>query len=48
MNLELRINGEILRKYGYSFGQTILGKMLAVDDQWNGLSMEKEIAIQIE
>ena len=48
MNLEWRINGEILRKYGYSFGQTILGKMLAVDDQWNGLSMEKEIAIQIE
>ncbi len=47
MNLEWRINGALLRKYGYSSGQTLQGQIITVDDQWNGLRLEKDITIQI-
>jgi hypothetical protein len=47
MNLEWRLNGTLLRKYGYSSGQTLQGKIITVDDQWNGLRLEKDFTIQI-
>jgi hypothetical protein len=47
MNLEWRLDGALLRKYGYSPGQTIQGQIVTVDDQWNGLRLEKDITIQI-
>ena len=47
MNLEWRLNGALLRKYGYTPGQMIQGQIITVDDQWNGLRLEKNITIQI-
>ena len=47
MNLEWRLNGTLVRKYGYTPGQTLQGKIITVDDQWNGLRLEKDITIQI-
>ena len=47
MNLEWRLNGSLLKKYGYSPGQTIQGQIITVDDQWNGLRLEKDFTIQI-
>ena len=47
MNLEWRLNGALLRKYGYTSGQTLQGQIITVDDQWNGLRLEKDITIQI-
>lgn len=47
MNLEWRLNGTLLRKYGYTPGQTLQGQIITVDDQWNGLRLEKDITIQI-
>ncbi len=48
MYLEWRLSGDALLKYGCIPGQTVRGRMLAVDDQWNGLGIEKEIAIRLE
>lgn len=47
MDLEWRLNGALLRKYGYTPGQTLQGQIITVDDQWNGLRLEKDITIQI-
>ena len=47
MTLEWRLNGALLRKYGYTSGQTLQGQIITVDDQWNGLRLEKDITIQI-
>ncbi len=47
MDLEWRLNGTLLRKYGYTPGQTLQGQIITVDDQWNGLRLEKIITIQI-
>ena len=47
MNLEWRLNGALLRKYGYTSGQTLQGQIITVDDQWTGLRLEKNITIQI-
>ena len=47
INLEWRLNGALLRKYGYVPGQTLQGQIITVDDQWNGLRLEKNITIQI-
>lgn len=47
MNLEWRINGTLLRKYGYTPGQALQGQIITVDDQWNGLRLEKEFTIQV-
>ena len=47
MNLEWRINGALLRKYGYTSGQTLQGQIITVDDQWNGLRLEKEFTVQV-
>ena len=48
MDLEWRLNGNLLRKYDYSSGQTIQGRILSVDDNWKGLKLEKDISIQIK
>ena len=48
MGLEWRINGTLLRKLGYVSGQTVQGRILSVDDQWNGLRLEVPIEIQIK
>ena len=48
MDLEWRLNGTLLRKYGYTPGQTLQGQILTVDDQWNGLRLEVPMAIQIK
>jgi hypothetical protein len=46
--LQWRLNGAMLRKYGYKTGDTVKGTILAVDDQWHGLNLSKEITIQVK
>lgn len=41
--LEWRLNGNLLRKMGYRSGDTVKGKLLVVDDQFNGLNIAKEV-----
>ena len=48
MNLEWRLNGSLLRKYGYTPGQSIQGQIITVDDQWNGLRLEIPMTITIQ
>ena len=48
MNLEWRLNGELLNKYGYKQGDTATGHILVVDDQWNGLSITKDFSVSLE
>ena len=50
MALEWRLNADsdLLRKLGYSSGDTLTGQILVTDDQWNGLNLTKEINIKIE
>ena len=47
MNLTWRLNGNLLRKLGYTSGQTIQGQVVTVDDQWNGLRLEVPMTITI-
>lgn len=47
MDLEWRLNGSRLRKYGFSSGQAIEGKILLVDDQWNGLRLDVPMTVQV-
>lgn len=47
MALEWRLNGTLFRKYGFSSGDVIQGRILTVDDQWNGLNLEKEISVPV-
>ena len=44
MNLEWRINSNEAMKYGK---KNLKWKIIVVDDQWNGLNMDKEISINI-
>ena len=46
MNLEWRLNGELLNSYGYKPGDTVNGQMIAVDDQWNGLNITKDFSVK--
>ena len=48
MNLEWRLNGELLNNYNYKPWDTINGQIIAVDDQWNGLNITKDFSINIE
>lgn len=48
MNLTWRLNGNLLRKLGYTTGQTIQGQVVTVDDQWNGLRLEVPMTITIQ
>lgn len=43
--LEWRINGELAKKYGLS--KTLKGKIIVVDDKWNGLNMTKEFSVTL-
>ncbi len=45
--LEWRLNGNLLRKFGYKQGDTITGHIIAVDDQWNGLSLSQDFNITV-
>ena len=48
LTLQWRLNGSLLRKYGYKQGDTVTGKLIVVDDQWNGLNITKDISVMIE
>ena len=48
MTLEWRINADLLRKLGYKQGDTVMGNILVVDDQWNGLTISKNFAVKVE
>ena len=48
MNLEWRLNSELLLKYNYKPGDVISGKILVVDDKWNGLNISKDFSFSIE
>ena len=45
MNLEWRLNGDLLRKMGYTSGQTIEGQIITVDDRWGDLRLEVPMTI---
>ena len=47
MNLTWRINGNLLKKMGYTAGQTVQGQIITIDDQWNGLRLEVPMTITI-
>ena len=47
MELEWRLSGELLKKYGYTSGQTVSGQIITVDDKWGGLRLEVPMTIQI-
>lgn len=45
--MEWRLNGDLLRKLGYGPANPVSGRIIAVDDQWNGLSLSQDITIQV-
>jgi uncharacterized protein YjdB len=47
MNLEWRLSGELIKKYGYTSGQTVEGQIITVDDKWGGLRLEVPMTIQM-
>ena len=47
MNLTWRMNGNLLKKMGYTAGQTVQGQIITIDDQWNGLRLEMPMTITI-
>ena len=47
MALKWRLNGDLLRKFGYKPGDTVKGKVIVVDDQWHGLNISKDVTIQM-
>jgi hypothetical protein len=47
MNLEWRLNGDLLKRYGYTPGQTVEGQIMTVDDNWGGLRLEVPMTIQV-
>ena len=47
MNLEWRLSGDLLKKYGYTSGQTVEGQIITVDDKWGGLRLEVPMTIQM-
>lgn len=48
MNLQWRVNTDQLRKMGYKPGDAVKGRILVVDDQWNGLTISKDITVKVE
>ena len=48
MNLEWRLNGELLKEYGYTSGQTVDGQIITVDDKWGGLRLAVPMSITIQ
>ena len=47
MNLEWRLNGDLLKRYGYTPGQTVEGQIMTVDDNWGGLRLEVPMTIKV-
>ena len=47
MTLQWRLNGELLNKYGYKPGDIVNGQILVVDDQWHGLTINKDFSFSI-
>ena len=47
MTLDWRLNGELLKKYGYTPGQTVEGQIITVDDKWGGLRLEVPIMVAV-
>ena len=47
MTLEWRLNGDLLKRYGYTSGQTVEGQIITVDDKWGGLRLEVPMSIKI-
>ena len=48
MDLEWRLNGNLLRKMGYTSGQKIDGQIITVDDKWGGLRLEVPLSVVIK
>lgn len=46
--LKWRLNGAMLTKYGYKTGDVVRGSVIAVDDQWHGLNLSKEISFLVK
>ncbi len=47
ITLEWRLNGDLLKRYGYTSGQTVEGQIITVDDKWGGLRLEVPMSIKI-
>ena len=47
MILEWRLNGDLLKRYGYTSGQTVEGQIITVDDKWGGLRMEVPMTVRL-
>jgi hypothetical protein len=47
MTLEWRLNGDLLKRYGYASGQTVEGQVITVDDNWGGLRLEVPMTVQL-
>ena len=45
--LQWRLNGSRLRKLSYKPGDTLAGKVIAVDDQWNDLNLSIDISLEL-
>ena len=45
--LEWRLNGDLIHKLGFKQGDTLEGRIIAVDDQWNGLNLSQDISIAV-
>lgn len=45
--LQWRLNGNRLRKLGYKPGDTLAGKVIAVDDQWNDLNLSINMTLAL-
>lgn len=48
MSLNWRLNGKLLNEYSYKSGDTINGKIIVVDDKWNGLNISKDFSVNLE
>lgn len=48
MTLEWRLNGNLVRQYGFALGQTIEGQVITVDDKWGGLRLEVPMTFQLK
>ena len=46
-SLEWRINGDLCRKMGYKW-KAVAGKVIVVDDQWNGLNISSDFNVNIQ
>ena len=48
MDLAWRLNGDLLRKLGYTPGQTLEGRVIAINDQWLSLRLDIPIKVQLQ